>query len=182
MGADDDPDADDDPEPQWLTAAEMRTWRALTLLLHRLPAALGAPLQRGAGLSFVEYYALAGLSDRPDHTMRMSELAVFANAELSRLSHLIRRLEHRGLVRREPDPTDRRFTRAILTAAGHQLLVRAAPGHVARVRELVFDGLDAESIGRLAEIADTINARSEPRSGSAALAADDGEPPRGLPL
>lgn len=75
-----------------------------------------------AGLSFVEYDAPAGLSDRPDHTMRMGELVVFTNAELSRLSHLIGRLENRGLVRREPDPNDRRYTRAILTAAGQDLL------------------------------------------------------------
>jgi DNA-binding MarR family transcriptional regulator len=143
----------------------MRTWRTLTLLLYRLPAQFDAQLQRDCQLSFVEYYVLAGLSDRPDHTMRMSELAVFANSELSRLSHLMRRLEIRGFVRREPDPTDRRYTNAILTPAGYDHLVHAAPGHVARVRELVFDALDDDDVRQLAAIADKINARIDDVSG-----------------
>jgi DNA-binding MarR family transcriptional regulator len=48
----------------------------------------------------------------------------------------------RGLVRREPDPADGRFTLAVLTAAGHALVSQAAPVHVAHVRHLIFDVLD----------------------------------------
>ena len=131
--------------PRWLTPDELETWRALDVLLARLPAALGTQLQCDAGLSYLEYSVLASLSDQPDHTMRMSRLAVRANAELSRLSHLMTRLEKRGLVRREPDPEDGRFTNAILTAAGHQHLVEVAPGHVEKVRKLVFDVLDEDT-------------------------------------
>lgn len=115
------------------------------MLLARLPTELGQQLQCDSNLSFVEYYVLAGLSDQPDHTMRMSPLAALANAELSRLSHLIGRLEKRGLVRREPDPTDGRFTNAILTEEGLAALVDAAPAHVATVRRLVFDPLDEQT-------------------------------------
>src|SRR5580658_2185553 len=53
------------------------------------------------------------------------------NASLSRLWPLVKRLEERGLVRREPDPADGRFTHAILTEDGFQILAEAAPGHVA---------------------------------------------------
>jgi DNA-binding MarR family transcriptional regulator len=129
------------PETRWLTADELETWHALNLLLARLPTALGNQLQCDSELSFVEYYVLAGLSDQPDHTIRMSSLAVLANSELSRLSHLISRLERRGFVRREPDPTDGRFTNAVLTSRGHAYVVDAAPGHVEQVRHLVFDAL-----------------------------------------
>src|SRR3954466_16223408 len=104
--------------PRWLTPAQLEAWQALTLMLARLPTALEAQVQRDSQLSFVEYYALAGLSEQPDRTMRMSELAVFTNAELSRLSHLIARLQKRGYVRREPDPDDGRYTNAVLTDAG----------------------------------------------------------------
>jgi DNA-binding MarR family transcriptional regulator len=128
-------------EPRWLTADELETWQALHLVIASLPTALGAQLQRDSDLSFLEYYVLAGLSDQPDHTMRLSKLAILANSELSRLSHLIRRLENRGLVRREPDPDDGRFTNAILTEDGYAELVKAAPGHVELVRQLVFDPL-----------------------------------------
>ena len=128
-------------EPRWLLPEELETWRTLQLMMALLTTALGDQLQRDSNLSFLEYYVLAGLSDQPDHTMRLSQLAVLANSELSRLSHLIRRLEKRGLVRREPDPDDGRFTNAILTPDGHAELVKAAPGHVELVRQLVFDPL-----------------------------------------
>src|SRR6266498_5492356 len=88
--------------------------------MHKLRWALECQLQQDAGLSFVEYHALARLSENPGHTMRMSELAEVTNASLSRLSHLIKRLELRGLVRREPDPADGRYTNAILTDEGFQ--------------------------------------------------------------
>lgn len=131
-------------ETRWLTPDELETWRTLHLVMATLPGALGGQLQRDSGLSFLEYYVLAGLSDQPDHTMRLSRLALLANSELSRLSHLMRRLEQRGLVRREPDATDGRFTNAILTPAGLAAQVEAAPGHVAQVRRSVFDLLDDE--------------------------------------
>jgi DNA-binding MarR family transcriptional regulator len=147
-----------------LSTAELNAWRSLTLLLARLPTALEEQLQRDAQLSYIEYYALAGLSEAPDHTLRMSELAVLTNAELSRLSHLITRLQRRGFVRREPDPTDRRCTNAVLTDAGFDHLVAAAPGHVATVRKLVIDALDAAELDAVREIADRIIARmDEPR-------------------
>ncbi|WP_265442947.1 MarR family winged helix-turn-helix transcriptional regulator [Flexivirga meconopsidis] len=129
--------------PRWLSSQERQTWRSLHLVLATLPGALGRQLQSDSGLSFLEYYVLVGLADRPGRSMRMGELASFANSEQSRLSHLMRRLEQRGLVRREPDPQDGRVTLAVLTDDGQEALVEAAPGHVERVRELIFDRLTA---------------------------------------
>ncbi|MDT5182030.1 MAG: hypothetical protein QOI29_188, partial [Mycobacterium sp.] len=88
-----------------------------------------------------------------------SELAVLTNAELSRLSHLITRLQKRGYVRREPDPDDGRYTNAVLTDAGYDIVVAAAPGHVAAVRELVIDALDDTALAALQNSAERINAR-----------------------
>ena len=150
--------------PKWLTPAQLEAWQALTLMFARLPTALEAQLQRDAQLSFVEYYALAGLSEQPDRTMRMSELAALTNAELSRLSHLITRLQKRGYVRREPDPDDGRYTNAVLTDTGYDLVVAAAPGHVAAVRELVIDALDDSALKGLQNSVERINTRiDDPR-------------------
>ncbi len=85
-----------------------------------LPWSIDQQLQRDSNLGMVEYQVLAMLSNRPERTMRMSSLAEVTNASLSRLSHLVKRLEGRGLVRREPDPADGRFTNAILTDEGFQ--------------------------------------------------------------
>jgi DNA-binding MarR family transcriptional regulator len=145
--------------PHWLTPAQLDAWHAFTLMLARLPTALEAQLQRDAQLSYIEYYALASLSDAPHHTMRLSELAVLTNAEISRLSHLVTRLEKRGFVRRQPDPTNGRYTNAVLTDAGYEHLVAAAPGHVAAVRELVIDALEDSELNALQGIAQRIIAR-----------------------
>ena len=89
----------------------------------------------------------------------MSSLAEVTNASLSRLSHLVKRLEDRGLVRREPDPADGRFISAVLTDEGFQVLAEAAPGHVAHVRALVIDVLSPEQLRRLGLSADRITSR-----------------------
>jgi DNA-binding MarR family transcriptional regulator len=148
--------------PRWLTAEEEAAWRAIAQVMVKLPWALECQLQQDAGLSFIEYHVLARLSEDPQHTLRMSELAMLTNASLSRLSHLVKRLESRGLVRREADPTDGRFTNAILTKAGYKLLVASAPGHVARVRSLVIDALSSAELRQLHHASDRLLARIEP--------------------
>jgi DNA-binding MarR family transcriptional regulator len=142
--------------PRWLSTQEEATWRAFAAAMVKVPIALECQLQRDAGLSFIEYHALARLSEDPDHTLRMSTLAELTDASLSRLSHLVKRLEARGLVRREPDPTDGRFTNAILTGSGFRLLVAAAPAHVETVRALVIDDLSADELGQLRAISERL--------------------------
>jgi DNA-binding MarR family transcriptional regulator len=144
---------------RWLSSDEEAAWRLIAQVMVRLPWALECQLQRDAGLSFIEYHVLARLSEDPRHTLRMSELAMLTNASLSRLSHLVKRLESRGLVTREPDASDGRFTNAIMTKAGYALLVASAPGHVARVRELVIDGFSPRELRQLRDAADRLLAR-----------------------
>ncbi|MEU5721843.1 MarR family transcriptional regulator [Micromonospora sp. NPDC047738] len=139
-------------EPRWLDAEERQTWLALVSVLIRLPSALDAQLQRDAGISHFEYQVLAGLSEAPDRTLRMSELAVLAEGSLSRLSQVVGRLEKRGWVRRTPDPTDGRYTLAILTEQGWAKVVGTAPGHVDAVRTLVFDPLTKAQQRQLRDI------------------------------
>jgi DNA-binding MarR family transcriptional regulator len=148
-----------EPEPRWLTSAQQRAWRELTTLTAHLPAALEAQLKREAGLSYLEYYVMAGLSDRPDRAMRLSDLARFTNSELSRLSHLVSRLEQRGFMKRVIDCTDGRYTKAVLTDAGYAHLAESAPAHVAEVDKFVFDVLDDADVEALRRCAEKINKR-----------------------
>jgi len=141
---------------RWLDDAEQDAWRQLAGVMTRLPAALDAQLQRDADLSHFGYWVLAMLSEAPDRSLRMSELADRANASLSRLSHGVGRLEKQGWVRRERTAQDGRGTVAVLTEQGLAKVVATAPGHVEQVRRLVFDGLDAEDVRRLAELGRTL--------------------------
>jgi DNA-binding MarR family transcriptional regulator len=147
--------------PRWLDDEQQSAWRAYAAATVKLRWALECQLQDDAGLSFIEYHALARLSENPEHTMRMSELAEVTNASLSRLSHLIKRLERRDLVRREPDPDDGRYTNAILTPAGWDLLVASAPAHVAKVRELLIDALSPAELRHLRTASERIIERIE---------------------
>ena len=149
----------DQPLVEWLTDAELNSWLSVVRLMTWLPWSIDQQLQHDSNLRIVEYQVLAMLSESPERTMRMSSLAEVTNASLSRLSHLVKRLETRSLVRREPDPADGRFTNAILTDKGFQALADAAPGHVAHVRSLVIDVLSPEQLRRLGVAADRIMSR-----------------------
>lgn len=149
----------DAPDVRWLTAEELDSWLSVVRLMTWLPWFIDQQLQRDSKLGMVEYQVLAMLSGSPNRTMRMSSLAEVTNASLSRLSRVVTRLESRGLVRREPDPTDGRFTNAILTVDGFQTLAEAAPGHVSLVRSLVIDVLSPEQLRRFGRDADRIMTR-----------------------
>ena len=143
----------------WLTPDQLASWLSVVRLITRLPWAIDSELQRDADLSMIEYMTMAMLSGAPAWTLRMSELAERTSSSLSRLSHLVKRLESRGYVRREADPADGRFTNAIMLPAGMRKLDSAAPAHVAHVRHLVIDNLSAERLRRLGQDADRIVGR-----------------------
>ncbi len=143
---------DDAAAPRWLTEEQTRAWIALASTVVWLPAALDSQLQRDAGVSYVEYTVLSWLSMRPGRSARMSEIAALANVRLSHLSRIAARLEGRGWMRRAPDPDDGRATLAILTDAGWDKVVETAPGHVAEVQRLVFDGLTSTQVDQLRTI------------------------------
>ena len=134
---------------EWLSDEQQAAWRPFVALLLRLPAVLDAQLQKDAGITQFDYLVLSGLSEAPGRTLRMSELAATASSSMSRLSHVVSRLEAKGWVRREPCPGDGRFINAVLTEEGWRKVEATAPGHVAAVRELLVDTLTSEEFAQL---------------------------------
>jgi DNA-binding MarR family transcriptional regulator len=149
-------------EPRWLDETQLDAWKRLVAVVELLPGVLDAQLQRDADLSHYEYYVLAMLSEARDRTLRMTHLAAATNATLPRLSHVVARLEKRGLVERLPCPEDRRATNAHLTDDGWEKVVATAPGHVATVRDRVVDALTDEQVAQLDGIASAILERVDP--------------------
>jgi DNA-binding MarR family transcriptional regulator len=143
-------------EPRWLTDEQQQAWRRLVEVLVKVPAALEAQLQRDAGLTHMGYMVLLFLSERDDRRLAMSRLAKKASASLSRLSHVVARLEAQGWVRRERDPEDGRVQIAMLTDKGYAKVVESAPGHVEAVQQLIFDRLTPAQVRQLVKLSDAL--------------------------
>lgn len=146
----------------WLTADEQHAWRRTAAVMTLLPAALDAQLQRDAGLTQFSYLVLAMLSESPEGVMPMSELASTVSSSLSRLSHVVSRLEQQGWVAREPCAGNGRVTMARLTDAGWEKVVATAPGHAAEVRRLVIGAVGPDRIADLDAITGAILRRLDP--------------------
>jgi DNA-binding MarR family transcriptional regulator len=139
-------------ETRWLSEAERAAWLELVRVLVTLPAALDAQLRRDSNLNQYEYRVLGVLAEQPTRTFGMKSLAVVTNGSLSRLSHVVKRLEAAGYVRRQPKPGDGRLTDAILTDKGFEKVSAAAHGHVAAVRSHVFDRLTSSQVAQLSDL------------------------------
>ena len=146
-------------QPRWLDEREKDVWLALREFIWGFPAAVDRQLQRDSDLSIVEYSVLAELSECPGNRKRSGDLASDLGWERSRLSHLVKRMESKGLVARAHSDADGRGQDIALTDAGWAVIREAAPGHVTFVRDSVFDPLSVEEQEVLASALDRIRAR-----------------------
>ena len=141
---------------RWLDADQQGSWRAfavgVTLLLDRLDA----DLQRAFGLSLTEYEILVRLSEHPERSMRMAQLADALAHSRSRVTHTVARMQRAGLVERAVSPEDGRGIVCTLTERGHDLLVEAAPVHVNGVREYLVDLADREDFAALGRVMNAV--------------------------
>jgi DNA-binding MarR family transcriptional regulator len=124
--------------------------------------ALDRQMQQDSTMPHGYYEILVHLSEAPERSMRMGELADRTRSSRSRLSHAVDRLQERGWVERGDCPTDRRGQLANLTDAGFAALEAAAPGHVEAVRQHVIDQLTTDQVGQLEQICTAIVTGLEP--------------------
>jgi DNA-binding MarR family transcriptional regulator len=136
----------------WLSDDEQAAWRGLLHMTSRLNARLNRQLQDAHGLSLADYDVLVPLSESPDGRLRVFEISDTLAWEQSRLSHHLARMQRRGLVERQGCSTDRRGAFVVLTGAGRAAITAAAPGHVAMVRQLLFDALTPEQVAMLSDV------------------------------
>jgi DNA-binding MarR family transcriptional regulator len=146
---------------RWLTEEELASWFPLAGVMLKLNPALDSQLQRDSDMTHFDYLCLAMLSEESDWTSTMSALAARTNASLSRLSHVISKLEKRGWVSRCRSEVSRRVTMVTMSQEGYSRLVEAAPGHVETVRSLIYDGLSENDVANLHKLMSHILERIE---------------------
>lgn len=127
-------------------------WRGYLDYTRLLLQALDRQLVRDTGLCFTDFEILVVLSEAPDRRMRMRDLADAMTTTRGGVTRAISRLAAAGWVRRAECEDDRRGTLAELTDQGAAKLASAAPGHVAAVRENMFDLLSPRDVSRFARL------------------------------
>jgi len=140
------------PETRWLSREQQRSWRAYIVGTTLLTDTLDREMRQAHGLSLGEYEILVRLSESPERTLRMAQIAESMQHSRSRVTHTVSRMEKAGLIERCAAEGDRRGVEARMTEKGWKLLVEAAPTHVTGVREHFVDlATDEEfaTMGRL---------------------------------
>jgi DNA-binding MarR family transcriptional regulator len=100
---------------------------------------LDEQFNREAKVGMTEYSVLVALSEAPDGELRMGDLAEATALSRSRISRVVDDLVRRSLVTRRKSEQDGRSSLAAITEEGLAVLTAAYPGHLIRVRSLVFD-------------------------------------------
>ncbi|MEV0803247.1 MarR family transcriptional regulator [Kribbella sp. NPDC050281] len=132
-----------------LSPAEDAAWRALARAVLVIPRVLDADLLQKEGLNVTEYNVLMNLSEAPERSLRMRELANYVSITMSGLTRVVERLERQGLVERVRAAADGRGQVTVLTPDGLKRLQKAWPVHLASVRRNVIDhlqGVDLEAL------------------------------------
>jgi DNA-binding MarR family transcriptional regulator len=152
--------------PRWLDDCEQHAWRELWDAYGLLDAQLDRELRASCGLSLSEYGLLVRLSEQADWAIRMAALADLSGISRSRLTHLVSRMEKRGLLERCSASDDGRGIVCAMTQEGHRQLVAAAPRHVKSVRDNLIDLLDHDELMTLASAFAKVNAHLHQQEGN----------------
>jgi DNA-binding MarR family transcriptional regulator len=97
------------------------------------------------------------LSESPDRTLRMAQIAESMRHSRSRVTHTVTRMEKAGLITRCAAAGDGRGVEARMTDKGWDLLVKAAPTHVSGVRAHFLDQASDEQFEVLGTVMDAVS-------------------------
>jgi len=144
------------PQTRWLTGEQQRAWRAFIIGMTLLTDTLDRELRHAHGISLGEYEILVRLSESPERSMRMAQIAESMQHSRSRVTHTVTRMEKAGLITRCAAEGDRRGVEARMTDRGWDLLVEAAPTHVTGVREHFVDLADEQEFAAMGKLMNAV--------------------------
>lgn len=143
------------------SSEEMDFWHRVVAVYMGVLPELERDLQRAAQISFFEFQALDHLSSI-DGPMSMTQLAARCNSSLSRLSHVARKLEGRGLLTRRLAEHDKRVTVAELTSTGRALVDTVRDVYHESIESRVLQSLSPEELRQATNLLDTMLRRNNP--------------------
>ena len=128
----------------------LTAWHTLLQVSSRVVAELDRRLDLEHRMSIREFDVLINLDNAAGGAgLRMTDLADAVMLSSGGLTRLVGRLEERGLLRREPDPSDGRGYLASLTGPGRARLAEARTTHDAVIRELLGTALTVTELATL---------------------------------
>ena len=139
-------------QERWLNENQQRFLRLYVDVQHHLEGVLHRELLAGSGLSSAEFAVLVPLSETPAEKLRSRDLCRELGWDRTRLSHLVARMQQRGLVRRSACADDARGSVVELTAEGRRAIIDAAPAHTDAVRRYFIDPLDDDEIATMTDV------------------------------
>lgn len=142
-------------------------WRGYLDSTRLLLQAMEQQLARDAEISFTDFEILVVLSEAPARRLRMREVADAMTTTRGGVTRAVSRLVAAGWVRRVECQDDKRGALAELTDEGAAKLADTAPGHVAAVRENVFDLLTPSDVKRFARMYAEMRNHLRQRAGEA---------------
>jgi DNA-binding MarR family transcriptional regulator len=139
------------PKPEVPSSEELvESWTTIVLAYTHLSRVLTAKVEQATGMpgrSFDVLVRLLRAGDQPVSLTKLTRTISFSSGGFTKLAD---RLEQAGLIQRQPSPTDRRVTNAVLTPAGRAQAEKALAVFVTELRELVVPRLGADGLGVLA--------------------------------
>ena len=139
-------------QERWLNENQHQLWRLYVDVQHHLEGVLHRELLADSGLSSAEFAVLVPLSETPAAKLRAKDLCRELGWDRTRLSHLVTRMQQRGLVRRSACADDARGSVVELTAEGRRAITDAAPAHTDAVRRYLIDLLDDDEIATMTDV------------------------------
>lgn len=149
-----------------LTAEEQGFFEVLVQRAAVAQRTVDHDLFRRTGTTLSEYTTMRRLADAPGGSMRMSDLAAATGVSATRISRIVEKLAHDGLVVREKPAGDRRRWNASLSARGRAGLSRGDHCYAASVRRNFLGYLTPQQLQALVSLLERLPAARQSDSGN----------------
>lgn len=150
--------ASGDPDQRCSTEELLDAWTGIARGFTHVNRILARHVEQETGLAPADFFVLSRLRRSIDPAVPLSKLGrelAFSSGGFTKVAD---RLQQAGLIARQPSPSDRRVTNAVLTPAGRATADRALAVYCAALRDLVLRHLGTDGlrgmVGQMSRLGD----------------------------